>query len=549
MTEKVSKQPESPSVLVRDMTQDQMEKLVEKQLEKLLVADRENGKIRSEESKTFAEFLLETGLTKKEHNVESISLGTPMVKYNKKNGEKPKFKLYLPLMTAAMQAVTGPEMMERAAQLGFMGTCFCSQSIKDEANMIREVKKARAGFVVPDCFSPKNTLDDVIRYMRENKGRSTFPVTKDGTPDGKLVGLITRYGVFEKEDGGKGIKIKDRMSCLKELKQFGTVVKADNLKTLNRMMYERGKKFLMVVDYKEKLKYMIFRKDLDQTLENPHALIDKKEKRYIVSAAINTHDYRRRVPKLLEAGADILVIDSSDGYSEWQRDVLRYMGRKFPDVPVMGGNIINKEAFRYLVEHGAWAVKVGMGGGSICITREQKGTGKGQANAVYEVCQERDKYYEETGIYMPVISDGGIVVSKDIVTALAIGADAVMMGRYFARFEESPTEIDERTGMKPYWGEGTRRAWAWMKKRYGHTAFEEGVDGFVPFLGKMEKTVEDTILKMKHTMISTGCMNIQELHKNAKLIPMSPMTMREGQPHDVVWTDPLGSYKEREWGV
>jgi len=263
---KAATKEQASELPIANMTQLQLENVIADQLRKVLVQDREGGKIRREESKTFAEFLLETGLTRKEHDVDSVSLESPLLKYRKKDGEKPKWKVYLPWMTAAMQAVTGKKMMERAAQLGFIGTCFSSQRIKDEAKMIEDVKRARAGHVVPVCFSPRNTLDDIIKYMDHNE-ISTFPITYNGNPHGKVMGMITRYGIWRKEDEGKGIKIKERMASCKELKQHGTIVRTDDLRTLNEMMYKKGKKFLMVVNKKDRLKYMIFRKDLDQTLE------------------------------------------------------------------------------------------------------------------------------------------------------------------------------------------------------------------------------------------------------------------------------------------
>ena len=532
-----------------NMTQAELEEIVQQTVTNQLAIEMgPSRKIRRYESRTLSEYLIETGLTMKKHTFPHISLRTPLVKYNRREGEKPPIEMHLPFMTAAMQSVTGPDMMIRAAQLGFIGTGFCSQPVKLEAKMVEKVKRAKAGFVIPHCVSENDLVDEVLKLTDRY---STFPVTENGKPDGRVVGVLTRYGLWKKIHAGRGIKVRELMLPYDEMVDYDLVVAADDLSALNNKMVAKAKKYLVVVDdVKEsrRLQHMVFRKDLDQALENPHALIRKSDKTYVTAAAVNTHDYKKRIAKLVDAGVDIIVIDSSDGYSEWQGDVLKYMKRNHKTVPVMGGNVINREGFRFLVENGAWAVKVGMGGGSICITREQKGTGKGQADAVEEVCDERDKYYEKEGIYIPVISDGGVVVSKDIVVALILGADAVMMGRYFARFQESPPDVDERTGMKPYWGEGSRKAREWMAKRYGQMAFEEGVEGMVPYLGPMERTIRDTVIKMKSTMISAGCSNIEELHLNGRLIPISAMTMREGGAHDIIMSDPLGSYMQREWG-
>ena len=242
----------------------------------------------------------------------------------------------------------------------------------------------------------------------------------------------------------------------------------------------------------------MFRKDYDAHKENPLELLDAK-KRYLVGAGINTRDYEARVPALVDAGADVLCIDSSEGYSEWQKETLAFIRARYgSEVRVGAGNVVDREGFRFLAEAGADFVKVGIGGGSICITRETKGIGRGQATAVIEVARARDEYFEETGVYVPICSDGGIVQDYHITLALAMGADFCMLGRYFARFDESPTSrvLVGGSYLKEYWGEGSARARNWQRYDMGGAqklSFVEGVDSYVPYAGSLSENVAVTL--------------------------------------------------------
>jgi IMP dehydrogenase len=208
-------------------------------------------------------------------------------------------------------------------------------------------------------------------------------------------------------------------------------------------------------------------------------------------------------------------------------------------VRVGGGNVVDAEGFRYLAEAGADFVKVGIGGGSICITREQKGVGRGQGTALMEVAQARKEYLERTGAYVPICSDGGIVQDYHIVLALAMGADFVMMGRFFARFDEAPGRR-LRIGssfVKEYWGEGSNRARNWQRYDTGgasHLIFEEGVDGYVPYAGKLKDNIDLTLGKIKATMVGCGAATISELQEKARITLASAVSIREGGAHDIV---------------
>lgn len=314
------------------------------------------------------------------------------------------------------------------------------------------------------------------------------------------------------------------------------------LKEANNIIWDNKLNSLPILDEDGKLVYMVFRKDYDSHKENPLELHDKL-KRYVVGAGINTRDYAERVPALLEAGVDVLCIDSSEGHSEWQARTIGWIRETYGDTVKIGaGNVVDREGFRFLAEAGADFIKIGIGGGSICITREQKGIGRGQATSVIDVAKARDEYFEETGIYIPICSDGGIVYDHHITLALAMGSDFVMLGRYFSRFDESPTNKVNINGsyMKEYWGEGSARARNWQRYDLGgdkKLSFEEGVDSYVPYAGSLKDNVGLTLSKVRSTMCNCGALSIAELQKKAKLTVVSSTSIIEGGAHDVLLKD------------
>ena len=311
------------------------------------------------------------------------------------------------------------------------------------------------------------------------------------------------------------------------------------LKEANDIIWDHKLNALPIIDGDGRLMHMVFRKDYDSHKENPLELLDS-HKKYVVGAGINTRDYAERVPALLEAGADVLCIDSSEGFTEWQRRTLSWIRENYGDtVKVGAGNVVDREGFRFLAEAGADFVKVGIGGGSICITREQKGIGRGQATAVIEVAAARDEYFKETGVYVPICSDGGIVHDYHFTLALAMGADFLMLGRYFARFDESPSNKVSVGGnyMKEYWGEGSARARNWQRYDLGGSeklSFEEGVDSYVPYAGSLKDNVALTLGKVRSTMCNCGAITIPELQQKAKLTLVSATSIVEGGAHDVI---------------
>ena len=487
----------------------------------------------SEPSHTFSEYLLVPGYTSEECIPANVSLKTPLVKYRK--GQEPDISLNIPMISAIMQSVSNDTLAIALAKEGGMSFIYGSQTVEDEAAMVAKVKAYKAGFVVSDSnVRPDQTLADVLSLVEQN-GHSTIAVTEDGTSGGKLVGIVTGRD-YRVSRMSTDILVKDFMTPLEKLV---TAPATTSLKQANDIIWENKLNSLPLVDDEGNLKYFVFRKDYSQHKENPNEMLDKN-KSYMVGAGINTLDYEKRVPALVEAGADVLCIDSSEGYSCWQKKTIDFIREKYGDsVKVGAGNVVDRDGFRFLAEAGADFIKVGIGGGSICITRETKGIGRGQATALIEVAAARDEYFEETGIYVPICSDGGIVHDYHITLALAMGADFVMLGRYFARFDESPTPKLNINGtyVKEYWGEGSNRARNWQRYDLGgksKLSFEEGVDSYVTYAGSLHDNVEKSLYKVKSTMCNVGVTNIADLQKNARLTLVSSVSIVEGGSHDVI---------------
>ena len=487
----------------------------------------------NEPSHTFNEYLLIPGYSSSECVPANVSLKTPLVKFKK--GEEPAITMNIPLVSAIMQSVSGDRLAIALATEGGVSFIYGSQSIEDEAAMVSRAKNHKAGFVKSDSnVSATATLADIIA-LKEKTGHSTVAVTEDGTSDGKLLGIVTGrdYRVSRMEPD------TPVSSFMTPFEKLVWAKEGTSLKEANDIIWDNKLNSLPIISDDGKLCYMVFRKDYDTHKRNPNELLDAS-KRYVVGAGINTRDYAERVPALVNAGADVLCIDSSEGFSEWQKLTIDWIRAKYGDtVKVGAGNVVDADGFRFLAAAGADFIKVGIGGGSICITRETKGIGRGQATALIEVCKARDEYFEETGVYVPVCSDGGIVYDHHMTLALAMGADFIMLGRYFARFDESPTNKVNIGGnyFKEYWGEGSNRARNWQRYDLGgdkKLSFEEGVDSYVPYAGKLKDNVALSLSKVKSTMCNCGALSIPELQKKAKLTLVSATSIVEGGAHDVI---------------
>ena len=490
----------------------------------------------NELSHTFSEYLLVPGYSDANCIPANVSLKTPLVKF--KRGEEPALSMNIPLVSAIMQSVSDDRMAIALAKEGGVSFIYGSQSIEDEAEMVRRVKNHKAGFVYSDSnLRPDQTLADVIE-LKERLGHSTIAVTENGKSNGKLLGIVT----------GRDYRVS-RMSMDEKVETFMTpreklitAPEGTSLKEANNIIWDHKLNSLPIVDKDDHLVAFVFRKDCSQHKENPHELLDT-QKRYVVGAGINTRDYAERVPALVEAGADVLCIDSSEGFTEWQARTIAFIREKYGDtVKVGAGNVVDREGFLFLAKAGADFIKIGIGGGSICITRETKGIGRGQATAVIEVAAARDEYYKETGIYIPICSDGGIVYDYHITLALAMGADFCMLGRYFSRFDESPTNkvMIKGSYMKEYWGEGSARARNWQRYDMGGASklsFVEGVDCYVPYAGSLHDNLATTLSKIRSTMCNCGALSIPELQEKARLTLVSAVSIVEGGAHDVMVKD------------
>ncbi len=494
----------------------------------------------NEPSHTFGEFLLIPGYSSTDCIPQNVDLSTPLVKF--KRGEEPKLTLNIPMTSAIMQSVSNDTMAIALAKEGGVSFIYGSQSVKEQAAMVSRVKNYKSGFVSSDSnLKPTTTLREMLELLKET-GHSTMAVTDDGKPTGKLLGIVTSRDYRITRMTGDEL-VKDFMT------PFEKLIYADadttTLPMANDLIWENKLNMLPLVDKKQRLRYMVFRKDYTDNKINPLELIDKK-KRYIVGAGINTRDYAERVPALLKAGADVLCIDSSEGFSEWQKITLEYIHKNFgDDVKVGAGNVVDADGFNFLADAGADFVKVGIGGGSICITREAKGIGRGQATAVIDVCRARDEYFKKHGVYIPVCSDGGIVHDYHMTLALAMGADFLMLGRYFSRFDESPTDKIRINGTyyKEYWGEGSNRARNWQRYNFTNDAklsFEEGVDSYVPYAGPLKDNMSTTLAKIRSTMCNCGALNLKELRDKAKITLVSATSIIEGGSHDVILRDQIG---------
>lgn len=487
----------------------------------------------NEPSRTFNEYLLVPGFSDKNCSPDNVSLKTPVVKYKK--GEKPSITMNIPLVSAIMQSVSDDKMAVALAKEGGISFIFGSQSIESQAAMVKKVKSHKAGFVTSDSnLRPDQTLADVLA-LKQRCGHSTIAITDDGTAAGKIQGIVTSrdYRVSRMDPTTKISEFMTPFSALVYAEEGCTLSEA------NDMLWDHKLNALPIIDKNQRLTHFVFRKDYDSHKDNPNELLDA-HKRYVVGAGVNTRDFEERIPALVEAGADVLCIDSSEGFSEWQKDTIAFVREKYGDAVKIGaGNVVDGEGFRYLAEAGADFIKVGIGGGSICITREQKGIGRGQATATIDVAEARNKYFEETGIYIPICSDGGIVYDYHMTLALAMGSDFIMLGRYFSRFDESPTNklMVNGTYVKEYWGEGSNRARNWQRYDLGGDGklkFEEGVDSYVPYAGSLKDNVTLSLNKVKSTMCNCGALSIPELQKNAKITLVSATSIVEGGAHDVI---------------
>jgi IMP dehydrogenase len=480
-------------------------------------------KILDETSRTLSEYLLIPGLTTEECTPDNVDLEAPLVRH--KVGEAPEIRIATPMVSAIMQAVSSPTMAVALAQTGGLSFIHQNQRIEEQAAEVLAVKRHKAGFRTSEvAVAPTTPLGEVARLLAEAE-QGVAVVTETGETDGEFRGIISLED-FHLERHGASESAASRMRAGDGLVTASATV---SLSEANELIWQHHLDVLPVVE-DGRVVSLVLKRDYQAHKTFNNASVDGA-KRLRVGAGINSRDYKDRIPALTEAGADVLCLDSSDGYSEYQAKTLEFAQEKYGDSVFVGaGNVVDGRAFRYLADAGAAFVKVGIGGGAICTTRAQKGIGRGQASALLDVVEERDAYAEETGVYVPLCCDGGLLNDSHMALALAMGTDFIMLGRYFARLDESPSRKVQIGGQwyKEYWGEGSRRAQnAARYGQRGQMVFEEGVDGYVPYAGSLYDNVERTRAKLKSTMISCGSTNLRDFHRDAVLVPVSAESFKQ----------------------
>ena len=476
-------------------------------------------------SHSLKEFRILPGYTPPDGNALNVSLATRLCARG-----SAFLRLNTPFMSAAMQAVTGTEMAIAIAQLGGIGILPVSQTIEEQCDKIDRVKRFKAGFQTNiTTLSPRHTIANVIEIMDET-GYSTFPVTDSGAFHGKLMGIITDKDFDVRRD--HACRVEERMRT-----DVQAGVDIEDLKQANQLMIKYGRGFLPIISTDGVLQTVVFKRDLDKHLKHPNESIDD-QKRLLVGAAVSTHpEDRERVQCLVEHEVDVLVIDASDGHTQFQRQMLEWI-KSNSDVPVIGGNVVTARGFEFLTEAGVDALKVGMGIASGCTTQEIKATGRGQASALMDIASARDELAQREGRYVPLISDGGISGPAEMSVALALGADSLMMGNFFARYTEGAGNLVRDAGgeiVKEYWMEGSAKArnlrrYAQLKDLF----FEEGITGYVPHTGSIYDKLPLVLQILRSSMATAGCRTIEELHEKAVLEMQSPTALYDSDVHDMV---------------
>ena len=458
-----------------------------------------------------------------------VRLGTQLTK---------NIKINIPIISAGMDTVTEARLAIAIAREGGMGVIHKNMSIKKQALEVDKVKRSEHGVIVDPFFlSPQHTVNDALELMARYR-ISGVPIVDD---DMTLMGIITNRDVRFEDDYNKkidGVMTKENLVLGKE----GT-----SLKEAEKILKSRKIEKLPLIDDNGKLKGLITIKDIEKITIYPQRATDTKG-RLLVAAAVGIGgDMEERVAALVKSGVDALVLDSAHGHSVNIINALKYIKSHYPDTQVIAGNVATAAATVSLIEAGADAVKVGIGPGSICTTRVVAGVGVPQITAVFD-CAEAAKPY---GI--PIIADGGIKYSGDIVKAIAAGADLVMLGSLFAGTEESPGETIMYKGrtFKSYRGMGSISAMqAGSNDRYFQNDTDkfvpEGVEGRVPYQGVLKEIIYQLMGGLKSGMGYCGTATIDDLKTDGKFIRITNAGLKESHPHDIQITEEPPNYSRRD---
>lgn len=476
------------------------------------------------EALTFDDVLLIPG--KSDVEPKDVNISTHLTK---------KIKLNTPLMTAAMDTVTESEMAIAIAREGGIGIIHKNMSIEAQADMVDRVKRSENGVITnPFYLSPEKTVAEADELMGKFK-ISGVPICENG----KFVGIITnRDMAFLSEED-----FKQPISAVMTKENLITAPVGTTLQEAKELLKKHKVEKLPLIDEKGNLGGLITIKDIEKSIQYPNSSRDEKG-RLLCGAAIGaTPDVLDRVDALVKAGADVLVLDSAHGHNSNIVKSVAKVKTAYPDVQLIAGNVATAEATHDLIEAGADAVKVGIGPGSICTTRVVAGIGVPQVTAIFDAAREAEKY----GV--PIIADGGIKYSGDIVKALAAGGSVVMVGSLVAGCKESPgeTEIYQGRQFKVYRGMGSLAA---MGKGSSDRYFQggnkklvpEGVEGRVPYKGPLADTIFQMIGGIRAGMGYTGCATITDLHEKAKFCKISGAGLKESHPHDIQITKEAPNY-------
>lgn len=468
--------------------------------------------------RTFQEFSLLPGLTKKDCTITNISLETKLAK---------NLVLGIPLLSAAMTSVTGYEMALALGKERGLGVLPVKLGIKKQAEIVRRIKHYEMSFVhEPVSVRETETIDEVLRKV-EKQGHSKVPVVdRNNTFQG-----VFSYYDYLTSSVSRHSPVTQSMSTLKE-GEVPYIIKKDlTVDEAKKILDKKNAKYLVVLDEQKRLVKLAFKKD---------------EEKIKIGVAISTHDdWKKRVHATLDEGADMISIDTSDAHSEYTSEVIKKYNSMKTGKPICAGNIVTYDAAMYLMEAGADILKVGMSSGSICTTKREKSVGRAPLTALIEVDRARRDYFEKTKRYVPIISDGGITNAADMIIALTI-ADAVMLGGYFNKFYEAAGEkldwkgkiTTDESAMREVatWGEGSLRAQ--NLDRYGHTSkhtfFAEGIEGTVPYAGRLKPALKIDLMKIRGALVNSGCYNLQQLRDEGVIeLGSAPTQSIIGDAHSV----------------
>ncbi len=454
--------------------------------------------------------------------------------------------LFVPLLSAAMDTVTESSMAIAMAQQGGLGIIHKNLSIEDQAAEVDRVKRSESGMIVnPITLSPTHRIHEALELMARYR-ISGVPVTEDGSKEGRLVGILTNRDLrFETNTQQAVADVMTKENLI-------TVPVGTTLDEAREILHQKKVEKLLVVDHAYRLKGLITVKDIQKAIKYPNACKDSLGRLRCGAAVGTAQNTLDRAAALVEANVDVLVVDTAHGHSQGVLDMVRELRRRYPEVDIVAGNVATAEATEALIKLGVDGVKVGIGAGSICTTRVVAGVGMPMISSIYECAQAARPY----GV--PIIADGGIRYSGDVVKALAVGATSVMIGNLFAGTDESPGELILFQGrsFKEYRGMGSLGAMRQgSRDRYFQDEFQlegksstdklvpEGIEGRVPHKGSLASLVHQLVGGLRAGMGYCGCGTIDDLQRDAHIVRITPAGQRESHVHDVTITKEAPNYR------